>query len=320
MTGSTARFIAYDMRPAKQTERRGLVEYLTAARAAGLDLQNYRYLGFGGTKFVDFQLMKYHLDFESYQSIESDEALFRRCYFNRPFPEISLYRGPLSEFLAVDEFEGNSVSWLDYEAGPNSEVYEDLVTVANRSKCGDILVVSLSGEMPRKIENSSDKKSVLRSRLPALSSLINRLRPIDFSGKRYPETVGKLLSGMLSTAFAVRAPDGKFRPRFRVIYRDSTWMVTVGGSFLQRGSRIGPRFDRLLDAQLSSMCPAGRDSFYRIPNFNFTQLERMLMEKSDTKTGEGYVRKLKSIGISEQELENFERISRFVPRFAELAF
>ena len=320
MVGSTAKFIAYEMRPAKQTERRGIVEYLSVANAAGLTIPRYRYVGFGGTKFVDFQLMKSHIGFSSYQSIEQDPDIIDRCKFNRPFPGISLFEGGLSDFLAADEYEGNSVFWLDYEGGPTSKLTQELNTVGVRANLGDVVFVSVSGELPTRLERATDKLGYLRSILPARAASINRLNPIDFTTKKYPDTVGRLLVEMLQSSFSVRLLDGRFYPRFRVIYKDSTWMVTVGGSFVRNRSRVVGRMNKLLSVQLDAMCPRDRHTFYRIPNFNFSQLERLLIEKSYIGKRSLYFRRLKSLGISEQDLIEFERIARFVPRYAEVAF
>jgi len=320
MPKSTANFIAYDMRPAKQTERRGIVEYLNCARSVGFPLSEYRYLGFGGTKFIDFQLMHKHVGFSSYQSVEQDHDLRARCVFNKPFQALNVYSGPFSDFIAADVFPGNTVFWLDYEMCIGGELLEDLNAAALRAKDGDFFFVSISGELPPRFERSNDRIGILRSRMPSLRDSINRLKPMQLTAQAFPETAGKLLLLMLKSSFAVRLVDGVFAPSFKVIYKDSTWMVTVGGVFVRNRSRRLSKLNASLRQSLSAMCPEKRDTFYRVPNFNFTQLERILLDKSDVSQRAGYIRRLISLGLSEELLQEYERIARFVPKFSEIAF
>jgi hypothetical protein len=169
MARSTAKFIAYDVRPAKQTERRGIVEFLNCAKHAGFDVSNYRYVGFGGTKFIDFQLMERYVGFKKYRSIEHDAEIFNRCKFNKPFNSIEMFDGPLSVFLSTDTSPENSVYWLDFEIGLNGELFSNLNSIASRAKDGDIILVTIKADLPR---GKSTVKHLLKSRLPSLSTLI----------------------------------------------------------------------------------------------------------------------------------------------------
>ncbi|MQW88662.1 O-methyltransferase [Sinorhizobium saheli] len=122
MAKSTASFIAYDVRPEKQIERRAIVEYLNLSRQAGFDVGSYRYLGFGGTKFIDFQIMSKYVGMNSYVSIEHDGEIFKRCAFNKPFSSIQMYEGEVTDFLSADTYEGKTVFWLDLELKLTSAV------------------------------------------------------------------------------------------------------------------------------------------------------------------------------------------------------
>jgi hypothetical protein len=317
MARSTAKFIAYDVRPAKQTERRGIVEFLNCAKHAGFDVSNYRYVGFGGTKFIDFQLMERYVGFKKYRSIEHDAEIFNRCKFNKPFNSIEMFDGPLSVFLSTDTSPENSVYWLDFEIGLNGELFSNLNSIASRAKDGDIILVTIKADLPR---GKSTVKHLLKSRLPSLSTHIDRIGPGRLTEKEFPGTAGVLLLELLRSAFSSRIDDGSFHTIFKVIYQDSTPMCTIGGVFCSKGARRPGKLRRAVANSLAVMCPPKKAEFYVVPTFNFTELERILLDKSVVGSGDGYTRRLTSLGLSPEHLEEYCAISRFVPKFIESAF
>ncbi len=72
MKPSTAKFIPYDLRPAKQAERRILLDFLKCGNEAGLTISDCRYVGMGGTRFIDFHLMHRFLSVNRMISLERD--------------------------------------------------------------------------------------------------------------------------------------------------------------------------------------------------------------------------------------------------------
>lgn len=317
MAKSTASFIAYDVRPEKQIERRAIVEYLNLSRQAGFDIGKYRYVGFGGTKFVDFQIMSKYVGLGSYVSIEHDREIFKRCSFNKPFSSIDMFQGEVTDFLTTDQYEGNTVFWLDLELKITSSVFEILNSVAERAKIGDILFFTICAEPPAGLNRKSDadRKVVLKSQIPSLKAPISKIANRDFSDKHFPKTSGKLLLKMLQNAFSSRVEDGTFQPHFKVLYKDSLVMCTVGGVFCENFSRKPGKLRRICESRLGPFC--NRNDFYNVPKFNFTELERILIQKSSFSDNSGYMRRLKSLGINDAELQEYENISRFVPKYME---
>ena len=82
MKASTATFISYDLRPAKQTERRLLLDFLRCSSEAGLTNSDYRYVGMGGTMFYDFHLIHRFLGINNMISLERDPKTHPRSEFN----------------------------------------------------------------------------------------------------------------------------------------------------------------------------------------------------------------------------------------------
>ena len=77
MKASTANFIAYNLRPAKQTERRLLLDFLSCAREEGIANSEYRYVGMGGMMFYDFHLIHRFLGISQMISLERDKKCTR---------------------------------------------------------------------------------------------------------------------------------------------------------------------------------------------------------------------------------------------------
>ncbi|MER9069003.1 hypothetical protein NKH84_20935 [Mesorhizobium sp. M0902] len=322
MADSSAAFVAYDVRPAKQIERRGIVELLMSARQAGYDIQGYRYVGFGGTKFVDFQLMERFVGFSTYQSIEHDSVIYGRCVFNKPFNSIKMFTGEFADFLLQDREDVNSVYWLDFDGALTPDTYANLVSVANHLRDGDFLFVTLCAELPAGTRNKSeaDRAQVLASRFPGFKTQIKKLPQRSFSEKGFRETAGTLLLEMFDSAFAVRVAEGKFHPLMKVIYSDTSWMVTVGGIFSAKHSRRYGRLKRLAKEKVGLFAPGSKRDFYKIPRINITELERILFDKSKLGHSNSYARRLKMLGFSDDDLIKYHEISRLVPRFVEAAF
>ena len=85
MKRSSAYKVPYDIRPSKQTERRILLDILKVGSECGLELAEYKYVGFGGFKFYDFEMLFRHLGVRNMTSVELDRTLIARCKYNKPF-------------------------------------------------------------------------------------------------------------------------------------------------------------------------------------------------------------------------------------------
>jgi hypothetical protein len=147
MKRSSAYKIQYDIRPAKQTERRILLDILKGSSEAGLDLSNYKYLGFGGFKFYDFEILFRHLGIKDMTSVEADKSLVPRCRFNKPFSFIELVQGSLSEYLDAAFFEKPLVAWLDYDSTLSRGVVDDIVTLSSKVPVGSFIFVTIDARM-----------------------------------------------------------------------------------------------------------------------------------------------------------------------------
>jgi len=77
--------VQYDLRPAKQVERRMFVDAFQRLAQAGFEIRDYQYTGFGSIFFVDFIIFHKLLGISKMLSIEHDERIETRVKFNCPF-------------------------------------------------------------------------------------------------------------------------------------------------------------------------------------------------------------------------------------------
>ena len=82
---STARYVSYDLRPAKQCERKMMLDSFSAAMEAGFAIPDYRYVGMGGNRFYDFILIHKYLGIDKMVSLEHDEKMLTRARYNCPY-------------------------------------------------------------------------------------------------------------------------------------------------------------------------------------------------------------------------------------------
>ncbi|MBY8964720.1 hypothetical protein KHP57_03315 [Algiphilus sp. NNCM1] len=276
----------------------------------------------GGTKFVDFHLMRRYVGLSKYVSVEHDPGLHLRCAFNKPFEDIQIFDGKLSTYLSSASYNGNSVFWADLEVGLGDDLIEACNAIAEHCKLDDILFVTIRAELLAGMgkKSNSERRQVLKSQLPHFGSLIDKMRLDRFSDGQFRYTCELMLGEIVQSAFSIRSTEGKFHPYMRVVYKDSCFMATVGGAFLKNKSRRAKRIDRAARASLGPMCPAKAERAYMVPDFNFSDLEKIFLDRSNVAAGDSFSRCLLEIGIPRETLEEYKEIAKFVPRYVEPSF
>src|SRR5258708_27320475 len=101
MSGPTESYlkVPYDLRPAKQIERRMLIDALQRLSAAGLEIGDYQYTGFGSIFFVDFILFHKLLGLTRLLSVEHALQIEKRVHFNRPFQQIDIAMKSMADVI-----------------------------------------------------------------------------------------------------------------------------------------------------------------------------------------------------------------------------
>jgi hypothetical protein len=314
---STATFIAYDLRPAKQAERRIVLDILALAGECGIRISDYRYVGLGANRFYDFLLFHRYLGLSTMVSIEHDDIMFRRAVFNVPFNFIEVRNETVLSFLQGDTAERQSVYWLDYDRGITTGPTGDIVDLGARMEVGDFCFITLPAVVPPATADMSsrDRLAWLED---ALGAIVQALKPEDVEKANYVNAVGTMLLVAFRNAFATRE-GGVFTPLLRVRYKDSMPMVTVGGAFLTE-DQSAAYVRRIAEALPFLASP--EPELYNIKTLALTDKERVLFDRaSTTRDEESEDEKIiLSFGFTLDDIAAHGELLRYMPRYVETIF
>jgi hypothetical protein len=311
---STAKFISYDLRPAKQSERRILIDVLKVAGDCGLPVRQYRYIGMGANRFYDFLLLHRYLGVRDMVSLEHDPKMYERAVFNVPYKFIDVRNTTTVDFLAQDKKERDEILWLDYDGGIGPEVTQDIGSMATRAKLGDFCFVTVGGLVPPALDAGNDGDRLVSVK-DVMGDVAGSLTVDDMQDSSFPVAVHKMLVAAFRNAFAPRT-DGKFILLLQVVYRDSMEMVTVGGAFVADGTAL--ELTNRLKVALPFL-PVGKEGMYAIRSFNLTERERGLFDHAATaKSARCSERNtLKRMGFGEDDFDAYDDLIRYLPRYVE---
>ncbi len=315
---SSAWFISYDIRPSKQIERRLVFESLQSAAVAGLSVSEKPFIGMGGVRFVDFLLANRLLGIRRFESIEHDADILARCVFNRPFHDIAVFDGNSSEYIAAKGFQEPAIVWFDYERGVSTDLKDDMISLSGSVRPGTFVFVTATAELPpalRSINGLGKRLEQLRVDIDPLGS---GLLEESVNPKHFHETAARILIAALRFGFAGRS-DGRFYPYLRLNYKDSTWMMTVGGYFgVEKDIRV---LRESLRVKCPFLKPDDHEFVYAIRQFNITDAERRLFDRATIagKHRRSEKMALRRMGFTDGTIDQYAELMRFIPRYFESA-
>lgn len=314
MARSTAKFISYDLRPAKQSERGLLIDILRVGGDCGLPIRDYRYIGMGANRFYDFLMIHKYVGIKKMVSLEHDQSMYNRAVFNVPFKFIDVRNVTVADFIAQDEEKCSDIFWFDYDGGIGPEIVADIMSMAMKMKLGDFCFVTVFGGPPGSMDRVSDEDrlSMLKDAVGDNAGLVELA---DVERASFPIAVHKILVSAFKEAFAART-DGKFFTLLQVEYRDSVPMVTVGGAFLNDGQISSYK------AKLKASLPflkLGPPDLYEIKSLHITERERGLFDRAVTASKKRSAERnaLKQLGFKDAEITAYEELLRYLPRYVE---
>jgi len=272
----------------------------------------------GGIKFVDFLMMHKFLGIKQFVSIERDADVIERCKFNKPFGNISIYNGDVSDY--VDEFDSGKphIFWLDYDWALSQNIFEDLIDLGSKLVTGSFLVVTVSGEASGPLRRLNDRER-LRYFRDTLNDFSLDLSETHFSDASIRFAVSTMLLRILVYSFRARHPI-QFFPYIKVLYKDSMWMVTVGG-YLGETAR-GLSLAQELGEHLPFLTAWEGESFFQIPQFNITDSERRIFDLlvTDRPCDRSTARIVRKWGFDANFVRQYRNMIRYIPRYFETAW
>ena len=234
--------INYALRPAKNIERKMIVETLSRLRAF-YTLESYRYVGFGSPYFADFALVHRSMGIQDMICIEQETGDKGRFEFNRPYNCIELGFGKSTAVLPGLKWqERPTIVWLDYDDPLDSTMLSDIDVVGSSLTSGSFFLMSVrssAGDFGVDPSQRLDQlTSALGDKVPAGTS------PRDTTSSTFGGLLWRIIDSEIRYIVNERSaglrPDLRFNYRqvLHFSYRDGTPMLTVGGVLYQEGQRV----------------------------------------------------------------------------------
>jgi hypothetical protein len=314
----------YRVRPAKRVERKMLCETLQHLAFFG-SLKDCRYIGFGGTAFVDFVLFHKTLGISSMISIERRDDYQARFEFNKPYDCIEIEYGDSNDVLPRLSWSMRTIAWLDYDGRLTDSVLRDVAYITANAVSGSVLIVTVHGgahKLPS--PRPEDEREVAKLRVDKLRADIgpdkvpSDIKGRDLEGGAMAGTLRRLIMREIQSTLRDRNglnPPGskvKYKPLFNFRYRDQARMLTVGGILYNDG-----------DEEILSLCRLDKLDYLRSDDTPcqlqvpvLTYPERCYLDKHLPK---GTVfDAVGDIGLTQEDVQNYVGLYRHCPAFAEV--
>jgi hypothetical protein len=306
--------INYGLRPSKSIQRQIVFDGIRRLQM-DLNLEKLVYVGFGSIWFTDFVMAHKLLHINDMVSIEANEIGYRRAVYNSPFATVRVMNGNSYEVLPTlysdTLIKGRPwLIWLDYDYELNESVRDDLRSIIENAPANSIVLVTFNG--------SEMKYGAGPDRPLRLRELLGSVVPDDLSKNacredRLLQTLANLTRDYMTSVAAELARPGGFVPAFRLVYKDSAPMVTVGGILPTKGAaRIAT--DIVNDAKWTCM-PAPAINAPHLTIREASALQALL--PSVNKISRADVRKL-GFDLDDDQIAAFETYYRQYPAFAQI--
>lgn len=223
--------INYSLRQNKALERALVFEGLASAKPFLSD--DCIYVGLGSVWFQDFQLARRILGIVDMVSMESDPVVYSRAQFNKPFGSVEVLEGDsqqlIREVIGRAEYEDRAyIVWLDYDDIMDEERLAELSWLSRNLPAGSALLTTFSATGRRYARRPEARLEVLMDLFSA--DIVGEIG--STSEVKDEALMGALADCTLRYLTSRSVTSGRnvaFLSAFRLLYRDSSPMVTVGG-------------------------------------------------------------------------------------------
>jgi hypothetical protein len=311
LSSSSSLRVPYDVRPAKQTERRMFLELFSSLSRCGFQIPTYHYIGFGSIFFQDFRLFHRMLGVETMTSIEGSSEIIKRCKFNQPMKTIKLFEGMSSDYIPKIKQRDNYIIWFDYDYGINGIVSNDVVGCISKLGAGSLFFVTVDLELSRDLQNQSLRKvyEYFRAELPSFA--VSGFTKRDFSGSCIVETYLKMIDRCVQAGLKGRG-DISFETLVVITYADGHKMLTVGGMIADHKARMMLGSDSI--SRLWFLKRQTVTQPLNIPRIVLTRKEILYLERY-CPSGKPALEKT---GVDRDTFAEFQKFYRFWPSYFEI--
>lgn len=301
--------VPYDLRPAKQVERRIILDTLFRLSQTGFNIADYQYTGMGSIHFVDFLMFHKMLGIRKMWSVEHSLEIQNRIRFNKPFDFIRIVFGPMSDVMPKLSRDIKHILWLDYDDIVSREMLGDVVLASSHLSGGSILLVTVDVEPPGSGDDGPPEwMDYYRS---IANEFISHLDSADYKKSNLPRINTDILERAISEGLLGR--DVEFHPIFSFLYADGHQMLTIGGVIGGEGERRSIEASGLGDERYIRRKLAKKPFEIRIPVL--TRKERLHLDAAMPCRDDWDP---KQFELSKASILAYRDIYRFIPSYAEL--
>jgi hypothetical protein len=299
--------VPYDLRPAKQIERRMFVDGLLKLALAGFPIQTYQYTGMGSIHFIDFILFHKLLGIKNLLSVEYSTGITQRISFNKPFANVRIEMKPMSEVIPTLDPAITHIVWLDYDHILNTEDVQDIQDCGTLLPKKSILLVTLDVKPPEEMTIQDSRQHFLEH---AGTFVSDRIDDVQFTQAEWPNITRDVVVRALNRTLAPR--DLEFIPLFSFLYADGHEMLTLGG--MLGGEDEKSKIAQSLLVAEDYYCENFDAQAYRIRVPILTRKERLHLDRA-MPCADGWLPD--DFEISKEDLLIYRSIYRFLPIYAE---
>ena len=301
--------VFYDLRPAKQVERRMIMDGLSRLMNGGVRIRDYQYTGFGSIYFVDFILFYKLIGIRRFMSVEYDRDITKRVAFNRPYATIDIRMSPIGDVIPELSDKLQHMLWLDYDNRLTSTMLQDMALAGHHLSEGSLLLVTIDAEPQKGMSNPSQIAGYLKEQG-------GDYLPFDFdeswcTQSRRAGTVLEIAAGAIRSGVTPRGR--RFIPLFRFVYADGHEMVTLGG--MVGDSEEEKAVDACDWSDATYLRRSLEQEPYRIHVPRLTRRERLFLDQH-MPADPGW--KPRKFELDKDELAAYREIHRFYPLYGEL--
>lgn len=313
MKGPTESYlkVQYELRPAKQVERRMLIDALHLLSLSGFPISDYKYTGFGSIYFVDFILFHKLLGIHNLLSVEYSTKIKKRVNYNKPYDCIEVQIKPVSDVIPTLSPDLKHILWLDYDSVIQGSQLQDIYIAASHLSTGSMLLITVDVEPPGQKDDGPEQwrayyEAEARRYLGSGPSLA------DFAESNLPRINIDIIEKAIKDGLAARG-NVEFLPLFSFLYADGHQMLTVGGMIGTQTERRQLRGGKIEEAEY--IIRDLKDEPFRIRVPRVTRKERLYLE-SAMPCSDNW--KPKDFEMGREDIIDYRRIYRFFPAYAEL--
>ncbi len=227
VTGKSYDKVHYEFRPAKQVERRMLLDVLQRLMEIGFPISNYQYTGLGSLWFIDFILFRRYLGIRRMVSVEGSLEVETRVRFNKPYGNIEIFMGDVGDYIPSLSPDRKHILWLDFDYVIKKESLDAIVLGASQLSAGSLLFVTVDAEPPVKEGRARDWRDYFQSEVG--DYLGNLTKDNQFSRSKLVAINASIIERAIKHGLAGRN-DVNFFPLLNFVYADGHHqMLSVGG-------------------------------------------------------------------------------------------